>query len=111
MSKSIGNVVDPFAMREKYPLEALKLYILTNGPLQKDSNFDENDLENQYNHFIDKVVNCYTRVFGEKMLKNLNFSNFDHKILKEKFNENLQNQENLLNELKNQILKFNPSIK
>lgn len=108
MSKSIGNVVDPFEMYEKYPLEALKLYILTNGPLNKDSNFDEVDLVHQYNHFIDKVINCYTRVFGKKMLKNLDFSTFEHEILETQFKSYYEKQEKILSELENLILKFNP---
>lgn len=109
MSKSIGNVVDPFDMREKYPLEALKLYILTNGPLMKDANFDESDLTNQYNHFIDKVVNCYTRVFGKKMLKNLDFQNFSHETLGELYKEDYDKQAEILRKLEDQILLFNPA--
>ena len=81
MSKSIGNVVDPFDILEMYPLEAVKLYILVNGPLMKDSNFIEGDLEDQWNHFIDKIVNCYTRVFGKKMLKGCNFDQPIEKLI------------------------------
>lgn len=73
MSKSLGNVVDPFEILSQYPLEALKFYVLVNGPLQKDANFDENDMVNLYNGFIDKIINCYTRIFGKNMKKKTSF--------------------------------------
>jgi methionyl-tRNA synthetase len=73
MSKSLGNVVDPFDILAKYPLEAVKFYVLVNGPLQKDANFEEADLVNLYNGFIDKIINCYTRIFGKNMKKKTSF--------------------------------------
>ena len=70
MSKSFNNIVDPWEILAKYPLEAVKFYVLVSGPLQKDSNFDEQDLVNLHNRFVDKIINCYTRIFGRNMKKN-----------------------------------------
>ena len=55
MSKSYGNVIDPYQLKSKYPLEAIRLYFLIEGPYQKDINFSEDLLENLYNSFIDKI--------------------------------------------------------
>ena len=33
MSKSLGNIVDPWDVLTRYPLEVFKFYILVNGPL------------------------------------------------------------------------------
>lgn len=73
MSKSLGNIVDPWEVLTRYPLEAFKFYILVNGPLSKDSNFDEEDMVNLYNTFVDKVVNCYSRILAKNGKKNCQF--------------------------------------
>jgi len=41
MSKSLGNVIDPFMLYSKYPKDAIRSYMLLEGPLTKDSDFDE----------------------------------------------------------------------
>lgn len=74
MSKSLGNIVDPWDVLARHPLEAFKFYILVNGPLQKDSNFDEEDMVNLYNTFVDKIVNCYSRILAKNAKKNSDFT-------------------------------------
>lgn len=44
MSKSIGNVVDPFELIEKYGTNTVRSYFLSAGPLTKDSNFELEEL-------------------------------------------------------------------
>ena len=39
MSKSLGNIVSPFAVSEKYPADALRYYLLSEIPSQGDGNF------------------------------------------------------------------------
>ncbi len=41
MSKSKGNVVEPFAVIEKYGVDALRWYFFTGSPLGEPKNFDE----------------------------------------------------------------------
>ena len=48
MSKSLGNVVDPFNLLNKYGVNAVRLYFLTNGPLQFDCEIEEDKIENYY---------------------------------------------------------------
>lgn len=58
MSKSLGNVVDPFSIVEKHGPDAFKFYFLTQGPLRGDANFNEKDMIELYNDF---VVGAYSK--------------------------------------------------
>ena len=59
MSKSLGNVIDPFSLYKKYAPDAVRSYIVSNGPLFKDADFEENDLIKNYNEF---VLNSYVNL-------------------------------------------------
>ena len=52
MSKSIGNVVDPFKLIDDFGLDAVKFYFLSSGPQNHDVNFDENLIRDIYYKFI-----------------------------------------------------------
>ncbi len=52
MSKSLGNVVNPFELLKTYNLNSIRSYFLSQGPLVKDSNFE---LENYIEHH-NKVI-------------------------------------------------------
>ena len=49
MSKSLGNVVDPFQLAGKYGPDALRYYLLKDVPYGQDSNVGEADLVKRYN--------------------------------------------------------------
>lgn len=49
MSKSLGNVIDPFLMAEKYGSEALRYYLLREIPAFEDGDFTEEKLNVRYN--------------------------------------------------------------
>ncbi|MFH1029669.1 MAG: methionine--tRNA ligase [bacterium] len=49
MSKSLGNVVDPFEVIEKYGVDALRYYLLTEIPTMKDGDFSYEKFEARYN--------------------------------------------------------------
>lgn len=55
MSKSFGNVINPFEIIERLPLEAIRLYFLIRGPFSKDMNYSEEDLLRKYNSFVDTI--------------------------------------------------------
>ena len=58
MSKSLGNVVDPVSLIQKYGIDAVRLYFLTQGPLIKDMDFSEKALLEVHNDFlIDQYLN------------------------------------------------------
>ena len=44
MSKSIGNIVEPEDLLQKYDINPLRLYFLGKGPLHKDMDFNEEDI-------------------------------------------------------------------
>ena len=52
MSKSIGNVVDPFSLLKKYNLNSVRSCFLSQGPLVKDSNFEVESLIEHHNSII-----------------------------------------------------------
>jgi methionyl-tRNA synthetase len=58
MSKSIGNVVDPFDLLKTIDLNSVRSYFLSAGPLFKDSNFELDDLIHHHNSvIIDQYLN------------------------------------------------------
>jgi methionyl-tRNA synthetase len=49
MSKSLGNIVDPNALVDKYGTEALRYYLMTDITTGKDADFSEDRLIERYN--------------------------------------------------------------
>jgi methionyl-tRNA synthetase len=49
MSKSAGNIVDPFALAEKFGAEALRYYLMSDIVTGKDADFSEERLVGRYN--------------------------------------------------------------
>ncbi|MAE58073.1 MAG: methionine--tRNA ligase [Halobacteriovorax sp.] len=49
MSKSLGNVVDPFEMLEKYPTDTFRYYMLRNISANSDGRFSEEELISKHN--------------------------------------------------------------
>lgn len=48
MSKSIGNVVDPELILEKYGIDATRYYFLSVGPQNHDISFNESKINQVY---------------------------------------------------------------
>jgi methionyl-tRNA synthetase len=49
MSKSAGNIIDPFALIDKYGAEALRYYLMSDIGTGKDADFSEERLVERYN--------------------------------------------------------------
>lgn len=49
MSKSLGNIVDPFALIEQFGTDALRFYLLSDIATGKDADFSEERLVQRYN--------------------------------------------------------------
>src|SRR5205807_9425720 len=49
MSKSLGNIVDPFALADKYGPEGLRYYLMSDIATGKDADFSEGRLLTRYN--------------------------------------------------------------
>ncbi len=54
MSKSRGNVVNPDEVREKYGADALRLFILFLGPMERDKPWNENGIDG-VQRFLDRL--------------------------------------------------------
>ena len=57
MSKSLGNVVNPFDMMKKYGADVLRWYLISSSPVGNSKLFDEEDLVEIQNKFFDTVIN------------------------------------------------------
>lgn len=65
MSKSLGNIIDPFEIIETYGTIALRLYCLKENLLHADQEFSQEDLINVYDtFFVKKFCNLIHRVFS-----------------------------------------------
>ncbi|MFH1780796.1 MAG: class I tRNA ligase family protein [Candidatus Nealsonbacteria bacterium] len=49
MSKSLGNVVDPFKLAEKYSTDAVRFFLLREIPSTEDGDFSEEKFKERYN--------------------------------------------------------------
>ena len=72
MSKSLGNVVDPFVLGERYGVDALRYHILREMPYSGDSNFNNeimlnrinSDLANTYGNLVSRTFSMIQKYFG-----------------------------------------------
>ena len=59
MSKTLGNVVNPFEMFDKYGADVLRWYLVAGSPIWKSKLFNEDDLKEIKNKFFDTLINTY----------------------------------------------------
>lgn len=59
MSKSVGNVVNPFDMMDKHGADVLRWYLVGNSPIGKSKNFNEDEMVDVKNKFFDTLINTY----------------------------------------------------
>jgi methionyl-tRNA synthetase len=61
MSKSVGNIVDPFVLADKYSAEALRYYLMSDIATGRDANFSEERLVERFNadlaHSLGNLLN------------------------------------------------------
>jgi len=63
MSKTLGNVISPFVMREKYGVDAVRLYLLAGIPTFGNASFVPEDMIAMYNSWLcDTLGNLINRV-------------------------------------------------
>ncbi len=77
MSKSLGNVVDPFDMLEKYPTDSFRYYMLRNISANADGKFSEDELVtkhnselgNDYGNLLMRIIKLARKVLPETTFK------------------------------------------
>ncbi len=75
MSKSLGNVVDPDALADKYGPEALRYYLMSDITTGRDSDFDESrlvicyntDLANSLGNLLNRSLNMAAKYVSAKV--------------------------------------------
>jgi len=76
MSKSAGNIVDPFVVVDKYGAEALRYYLMSDIATGKDADFSEArlielhnaDLANTVGNLLNRTLNMTHRYRGGKLV-------------------------------------------
>ena len=69
MSKSVGNIVDPFVLADKYGADALRYYLMSDIATGKDADFLKNvlssvttrDLANSLGNLLNRTLNMAHR--------------------------------------------------
>jgi methionyl-tRNA synthetase len=120
ISKSLGNVIDPFELGEKFGIDYMRYFFLTECGLNTDGNYTEarfiekinGDLVNNFGNLLSRTTNMVVQYLNGKITQK------DGEIY-EKFFENevefLKNFINLMDEYKfhaaaNEIFKFSGTI-
>lgn len=62
MSKSLGNVVDPFELVEEYGTDAVRYYLLREIPSHDDGDFSRDRMEERYAELANRLGNLVSRV-------------------------------------------------
>jgi methionyl-tRNA synthetase len=97
MSKSLGNVVDPFSLVEKYGTDAVRYFLLREIPSMEDGDFTYEKFETRYNadlagglgNLVARVVTLASKI-GIKQAKIKKTKNTEMKKEVEKAQENLK---------------------
>ncbi|MCX7955861.1 MAG: methionine--tRNA ligase [Patescibacteria group bacterium] len=88
MSKTLGNVIDPFEVIEKYGSDALRYYLLREISPFEDGDFSlkrldeiyKSDLANELGNLVSRLTNLAEK--DELIIKNNNKQKIDDKIIK-----------------------------
>lgn len=89
MSKSLGNVVDPFILGERYGADAIRYHILREMALGADSSFSNeiminrinSDLANDYGNLVSRTVAMVKKYFDKKLITDRESGEFDNELI------------------------------
>lgn len=89
MSKSIGNVVDPFVLSERYGADAIRYHILREMALGADSSFSNeiminrinSDLANGLGNLVSRTVAMIDKYFGGTLHADRQSGEFDKELI------------------------------
>ena len=89
MSKSLGNVIDPIYLAEKYGIDQIRYFLLREIPFGEDGNFSElslikrlnSDLTNDLGNLIQRVLSMIIKYNDGKILGRNSMDNDDTKLL------------------------------
>ena len=89
MSKSLGNVVDPFVLGERYGADAIRYHILREMALGADSSFSNeiminrinSDLANGFGNLVSRTVAMVEKYFGGTLPTDRESGEFDDDLI------------------------------
>ncbi len=89
MSKSLGNVIDPFVLAERYGVDAVRYQILRDMPYGSDCNFSNEimisrintDLANDFGNLVSRTVAMVDKYFGGALISDKTKGDFDDELI------------------------------
>ncbi len=89
MSKSLGNVIDPFVLAERYGVDSVRYQILRDMPYGSDCNFSNEimisrintDLANDFGNLVSRTVAMVDKYFGGTLISDKTSGEFDDELI------------------------------
>ena len=89
MSKSVGNIVDPFVLVEKYGVDAIRYFLLREIAFGQDGNFSNealiqrinSDLANDLGNLVSRTAGMIEKYFGGTLPKEQKETEFDSELI------------------------------
>jgi methionyl-tRNA synthetase len=91
MSKSIGNVIDPIKLIDKYGVDSTRYYLMRDMVLGMDANFTmdsfikryNSDLANDYGNLVNRVTMLISKNFNKKIPESGDYNEIDYQLIRE----------------------------
>ncbi len=95
ISKSLGNVIDPYKIINEYGLDQIRFFLFREVPFGNDGDFSKNaiskrinaDLSNNYGNLIQRISTFIVKHCNSNLKPSNEFNDEDNKLLKNLYNK------------------------